>query len=145
MYLVKEYLSDSYVIDADIYMNKNFLLDDPQKSMYFSAYKRNVKNEWKIIKDKNDKVKKIEIMNGVGEGYILSGVSYWSIKEAEIIVDKLEKSVKSEEDFKNLYWDDIARKNIDELSIYIHKLNEEDVFEIDCLEELEEVKSKVEK
>lgn len=139
MYLVRDYLKDSYVIDADVYINRNFLVNNHKSSMYFSAYKKDVKNEWKIIHNEDNKIQDIEVMNGAGEGYILSGVSYWSKEDGETIIEELEKAI-SKGDFTNLYWDDIVKDNIKKLNICINKIQENDIFEIDCLEELETVR-----
>ena len=87
MYLVREYLGDSYVIDADVYLNRNFLERDIEKSTYFSGYKIGFKNEWKLDYDENNKVSNIIVGNG--EGYILSGISYWSKSDASIINKEL--------------------------------------------------------
>ncbi|EPZ59874.1 hypothetical protein H477_0707 [[Clostridium] sordellii ATCC 9714] len=59
MYLVREYIGDSYVIDADVYLNRNFLERDIEKSTYFSGYKTGFKNEWKLEYDENNKVSNI--------------------------------------------------------------------------------------
>lgn len=140
MYLVREYLSDAYVIDADVYINKNFFRRDIGESTYFSEYKRGFKDEWKLIFDKENKVHDIEVCST--EGYILSGVSYWSERDGEFIVRELENKVEGN-DFTNLYWDNIVKENIKKLSVKIEKLEEDSIFEIDNLEELEEVKKKV--
>lgn len=142
MFLVREFLKDSYVIDADVYINRNFLLEKPKTSTYFSAYKKDVKNEWKIIFDENNKVSDIEVMDGQGEGHILSGVSYWSKKDAEVIIKDLERVIENE-DFSNFYWDDIVKDNIKKLDLYINKIEEDDIFEIDSIEDLEYVKRKI--
>ena len=34
-YLIREYLEDSYILDGDIYLNKNIFKTDLDKSMYF--------------------------------------------------------------------------------------------------------------
>lgn len=141
MFLVREFLKDSYVIDADVYINRNFLLEKPKTSTYFSAYKKDVKNEWKIIFDENNKVSDIEVMDGQGEGHILSGVSYWSKKDAEVIIKDLERVIENE-DFSNFYWDDIVKDNIKKLDLYINKIEEDDIFEIDSIEDLEYVKKR---
>ena len=109
MYLVREYLGDSYVIDADVYLNRNFLDKNITNSTYFSGYKKDFKNEWIIDYDSNGKVN--DIVVGDGEGYILSGISYWSKEDASIIVNKLEEIIKFG-DFDNLYWDDVVRNNL---------------------------------
>lgn len=133
MYLVREYLGDSYVIDADVYLHRNFLERDIEKSTYFSGYKTGFKNEWKLDCDENDKVSNIIVADG--EGYILSGISYWSKNDAIIITNELEKYIKNGK-FKDLYWDDVVKDNLSKLDVYIRKINSEDSFEIDSLEDL---------
>ena len=133
MYLVREYLGDSYVIDADVYLHRNFLERDIQKSTYFSGYKTGFKNEWKLDCDENDKVSNIIVDDG--EGYILSGISYWSKNDAIIITNELEKYIENGK-FKDLYWDDVVKDNLSKLDVYIRKINSEDSFEIDSLEDL---------
>lgn len=142
MYLVRDYLNDSYVIDADVYIAKNFIEKNPKSSAYFSAYKKGFKGEWKLHFDEDLKVNNIEVADG--EGYILSGVSYWSHKDTFKIVTKLEDIVEKGE-FKNLYWDDIIRNNIAKLDVQVKKISEDSIYEIDNLEELEKVKKIVEK
>lgn len=136
MYLVREYLSDTYVIDADVYLHRNFLKNDINKSTYFSAFKKDFKGEWIIRYDEKNRVYDIEV--GDDEGYILCGVSYWSKKDGIIIREKLEKSIE-EDDFSNLYWDDIVKNNIKGLEVYIHKIEDRDSYEIDSLEDLKKV------
>ena len=133
MYLVREYLGDSYVIDADVYLNRNFLDKDIKKSTYFTSYKKNFKNEWILEYDNNCKVNKIIV--GDGDGYILSGISYWSKDDAEIIVKELEQCIESE-NFNNLYWDDIVKNNLSKLDVYIKEIDSNDSFEIDSLDDL---------
>lgn len=141
MYLVRDYLADAYVIDADVYINRNFILSDINKSTYFSAYKKNVKNEWKLCFDENNKVNDIKIING--DGFILCGVSYWSKNDGALIKSRIEEALKTT-NFKNLYWDDIVKNNIKDLDIRIEKINDDDIYEIDNMEELKLVKSIVE-
>lgn len=133
MYLVRGYLGDSYVIDADVYLHKNFLDKNLEKSTYFSGYKTDFKNEWKLVFDENNKVRDIVVEDG--EGHILSGISYWSKADSTIIIKELEKCIENG-DFKNLYWDDIVKDNLDKLEIFVKKIGDKDCFEIDSLEDL---------
>ena len=141
MYLVREYLADSYVIDADVYINRNFIVTDINKSTYFSAYKRNVKNEWKLCFDENKKVNDIEIING--DGFILCGDSYWSKNDGILIKNKIEEALETD-DFTNLYWDDIVKNNLKDLDVRIEEINDDDIYEIDNIEELKMVKDIIE-
>lgn len=140
MYLVKEYLGDSYVLDADVYLNRNFFKSEMSSSTYFAAYREKFENEWKIKFDLENKIKSIDIIEK-GSGYILSGVSYWSKDDSKIIIKKLEEIV-SRYNFTDYYWDDIIRLNIDKFNIEIEKLKDEDIYEIDSIEELNKLKEK---
>lgn len=137
MYLVKDYLPGAYVIDADIYLNKNFLLENPETSLYFSAKKKNFENEWMLRFTEDLKVQDIEV-GTKEEDYILSGVSFWSKRDGELIVEKLNQVIEHG-DFNSLYWDDIVKDNIKDLQVYIHKISSEDVFEVDSLKDLKNV------
>ncbi|MBC6004081.1 MAG: sugar phosphate nucleotidyltransferase [Paeniclostridium sordellii] len=136
MYLVRNYLGDSYVIDADVYLHRNFLCEDIDKSTYFSGYKESFKNEWMLVYDENKKVNDIIVKDG--DGYILSGISYWSKKDGQLIAKKIEESI-SNGNFTDLYWDDIVKNNLEDLDIYFEKIKSDDSFEIDSVKDLEVV------
>lgn len=134
MYLVKEMLPDSYVVEGDVYMNNNIFKSDIKESSYFSCYKEGFLNEWELKFDSENKIK--DIVVGDGNGYIMCGISYWSKEDGEFIKSKLEK-ISDINDYKNLYWDNIVKDNISNLNIKIEKLNKYDLFEIDSIADLE--------
>ncbi|MFF2448963.1 sugar phosphate nucleotidyltransferase [Neobacillus sp. NPDC058068] len=137
MYLVREYLHDTYVIDADVYLHHNFLLKNPKTSMYFSARKPDFKAEWMIRYDDQYKVTDIEVGDGDHE-YILCGVSYWSEEDGRYIVGKLEEAVESG-NFKDFWWDEIVKNNLSGLNVHLQEIHPSDSYEIDSLEDLEKV------
>lgn len=136
MHLVKDYLPGSYVIDADVYLYNNFIDSNVKRSTYFSGYKEDFKGEWIIESDGSNKVQNIYV--GDDKGYILCGVSYWSEEDGKIIVNKLEETLEGNS-FENLYWDDIVKNNLENLDVYINKINSDDCFEIDSLSDLQKV------
>ena len=101
MYLVREYLGDSYVAEADVYMTRNYFEENLETSTYFAGMKYNFQSEWKLICDENHRVKKIEV--GPGTDYIMSGISYWNNKDGKLIKKKIEEVVATG-NFKNAYW-----------------------------------------
>lgn len=137
MYLVKDYLRDAYVIEGDIYLNRNFLKANMEQSSYFSAPKYGYKDEWILRMDANDSVIDIEVGSEDGE-HIMCGVSYWNDKDGKLIVEKLDECVKSGE-FTELFWDDIVKNNISNLSIKVEKIDSNDVYEIDSLYDLDKL------
>jgi len=140
MYLVKEQLGDSFVIDADVYWHRNFILSMPKKSTYFSAYKQGFENEEWLLKydEATKKLQKIIITTGNNAdagGRIMSGISYWTKKDCEIIKAKLELAIKNR-NFTDLYWDCLIVENLALLEIYVEELEANDIFEIDTKADL---------
>lgn len=139
MFLVKDLLPGSYVLEGDVFMNNNVLETGLETSMYFSNLREEFKNEWVLKTDESGKVVEIEVRDGEND-YIMSGISYWSESDGEFISGKLNEIIKSE-DFKDLYWDDVVKQNINEMNIHVRKLLPIDSFEIDSVEDLKKVEA----
>lgn len=141
MYVVREYLQDAYVMDADVYLHRNIFIENPASSLYFSAKKEDFRDEWIIKYDENRKVYDIEIGDG-DDDYILCGISYWSKEDGVHIVKKLEEAV-DQENFSELYWDNIVKDNIQDLNVHLYEIDSNDSFEIDSVEDLQKVEEKL--
>lgn len=136
MYLVREYLEDCYVIDADTYLSRNFLKKELKVSTYFSGKKKDFQNEWSLHFDEKERVN--DIVTSSGDGYIMSGVSYWNNEDGKFIKTKLEKALESDH-WQNLYWDNIVKDNLSKVYVEIQKIKSNDWFEIDSLEDLKKL------
>lgn len=141
MYLVRQYLSDAFVIDADNYITRNFLpKTKPTTSLYYSACKENIVGEWILRHDENGRIFGVDIgKDGDEPSYIMSGASFWTKKDGELIAKKVEEAI-DKGDFKDLYWDSIAVDNLKDMDVFIEKINSNDIFEIDSLQDLEYLK-----
>lgn len=141
MYLVREYLEDAYVIDADQYITRNFLPKEmPSTSVYYSACKENITGEWILKYDEEGKVYGIDIgKEGDKPNYIMSGASFWSTKDGRLIGKKVQEAVEANNSM-DIYWDNIAVENFSDMNVYIEKIDSNDIFEIDSLEDLEYLK-----
>lgn len=144
MYLVRDYLKDAFVIDADNYITRNFLPKvQPKTSAYYSACKENITGEWILKYTETGRIYDVEIApKNSKANYIMSGASYWTEKDGKIISEKVKKAVEEDKLF-DIYWDNIAVENYDNMNVYIEKINSDDIFEIDTLEDLDYLKSKL--
>lgn len=132
LYLVKNYLADSYVIDADNYLFKNMFRSDINRSTYFSVYREDCENEWFLIYGDDYKVKDIIVDSKAGR--ILSGVSFWDKETAEKINKFIDFAYDSNE-FIDLYWDNMVKDNISELDVYVEELEANSIYEIDSVKD----------
>ena len=133
LYIVRDRFHDTYVLEGDVYMDKNVLLSDIDRSTYF-ARKKKYENEWGLEVDENNKLVKINI--GAGDGYLMSGISYWKADDCSKIVSHMEE-VYANKDYTNLYWDNMVLDIYPELDIHVKEIK--GIYEIDTPEELKEV------
>ena len=137
LYIVKERFHDTYVLEGDVYMDKNVLLSEVSQSTYF-ARKKKYENEWGLEVDNSNRLVKINI--GAGEGFLMSGISYWKKEDCQKIISHMEE-VYATKDYTNLYWDNMVLDIYPELDIHVREI--EGIYEIDTLEELKEVENKL--
>ncbi|SUY45173.1 lic-1 operon protein [Clostridium putrefaciens] len=133
MYLVRDYIKDCYITEADVYMVENFFQSKIDTSTYFIGMKENFEKEWIPKFDYKGNVNGIEV--GPGSGYIMSGISYWSERDGKIIKDELETVIKAG-NFDNVYWDDVIAKIISKLHVKVQKTRLHSWFEIDSIKDL---------
>lgn len=137
LYIVKERFRDTYVLEGDVYMDKNVLLSEVSQSTYF-ARKKKYENEWGLEVDENSRLMKINI--GAGDGFLMSGISYWKKEDCQKIISHMEE-VYATKDYTNLYWDNMVLDIYPDLDIHVREI--EGIYEIDTPEELKEVERKI--
>ena len=87
--------------------------------------------------DDNGKVASCD-RDGGQDGYRLYSVSKWTAKDS----DKLRKLVEKEFNAKNydIYWDDVAMyKYPEQFDLFVHRVDPNDIVEIDSLDELKAI------
>lgn len=137
LYLAQDYLNNTYILEGDVYLTKNLFIENLKHSTYFAVKKEMYENEWVLKYDNKKRLEEIYI--GYEKGaYVMSGISYWNIDDTKVIKDKLNKLIKNK-NFKNLYWDDIVRKEVENFNINVEEVDFNCVYEIDTLEDLENV------
>lgn len=137
LYIVRDRFHDSYVLEGDVYMDKNILQSEIVQSTYF-ARKKKYENEWGLEVDANNKLTQINIGNG--EGFLMSGISYWKAEDCKKIISHMEE-VYATRDYTNLYWDNMVLDIYPDLDIKVREID--GIYEIDTPEELREVERNV--
>ena len=69
----------------------------------------------------------------------MSGASFWTAKDGALICKKVQEAVEINNSM-DIYWDNIAVDNLKDMDVYIEKIQSNDIFEIDSLEDLEYLK-----
>lgn len=131
LYKVLDRFGDTWVIEGDVFMNKNCFTKDIHQSTYFAKWHEQYEREWGLETDENDKLIKINI--GSGQGCIMSGISFWIEYDAKKISATLLDMMKTN-DYTDLFWDNMVLSLYSSMNIKVNRFD--DIYEIDNCEEL---------
>lgn len=132
IYVVKDYLKNSYICSSDNYFIENPFEDDVAESYYASAYVSGNTDEW-CIYEEDGWIKKVVV--GGADSWIMLGHVFWTEKFSERFISILEQEYGKEET-KDKLWESIYIEHIDELPMKIRKYKSDFIFEFDTLDEL---------
>ena len=136
LYVAREHLGDSLVLDGDQIINNPDVLDPEfSRSGYNAVWREDETEEWMLTLE--DGVIKKCSRNGGSHGYQLYSVSRWSKEDGRRLADLVEKEF--ENGNTGIYWDDVPLFCYpDAFELGIVEMRPGDVIEIDSLRELAE-------
>lgn len=131
--VASEYLTNSYVCEADLILNNPLILTKYQYGSNYCGVRCKKTNDW-FLHTVGDKIKGVSI--GGERGYRMLGLSYWT-KEDGIRLKECIKRVSLSPGGLENYWDmvplSICKK---EFFLYVRGFNEGDFSEVDTLTDL---------
>lgn len=140
LYKVLDRFGDTWVIEGDVFMNKNCFTPNINQSTYYAKWHEHFEREWGLKTDENGKLININIGNG--QGCIMSGISYWTQDDAERISVSLLDTIKNG-GYSEQFWDNIVLSLYSSMNISVVRFD--DIFEIDNETELREVEIRLQK
>lgn len=134
IYVVKNYLKNSYICSADNYFFRNPFESEIDDSYYSAVYADGNTNEW-CITEENGKIKNVVV--GGRDSWVMLGHVFWSNEFSKKFVSILEDEYNLPETADKL-WETIYIEHINELEMRIRKYPQGVIFEFDTLDELRE-------
>ncbi len=135
LYYVRDYLSDSIILDADIWItNPDVLLTAFEYSGYTSVWTQAYSDEWIQTVDDDDFL--VSCRRGGSNGWILYSISYWTDEDCEKLKNQIvtEYAVKKN---RQIYWDDVPVFCYpDDYKLQIKRIAGNMFLEFDCIKEL---------
>ena len=132
----KEYLSNSYICEADLILKNPSLITKYQYSSNYCGIKCDFTDDWCLFKKKG-RISGVSV--GGENGWRMLGISYWNSEDGNLLRECLEKAYKMPGG-KERYWDSVP------LSVFNAKFNLEirecsfaDFIELDTFNELKEI------
>lgn len=135
VWAAKEYLGNTIITSSDLYFNKNIFQPYAYDSFYTAVYKEEHTDERGIETDGYDLIKETFYGERVENVWVTLGYAYFDKRFSEnfirILSDEYEKA-----ETVNKFWADIQDEHLNELYMYVKRVDENIINEFDCLEEL---------
>ncbi|MGD9939341.1 MAG: NTP transferase domain-containing protein [Clostridia bacterium] len=141
MFLVRNRLADTLVLDGDVWIGDEVLPScSPATSRWYVGHRTGMANEWVVVQDGSGRVRRIEVRGG--EGWILTGISYWSAHDGPILAGVME-GMMARPDAPTLFWDDAPRNSLDDIEVRAQPLGSGAWVEVDTVDELQSLRQRV--
>ncbi len=132
IYVVKDYLKNSYICSSDNYFLQNPFETNVQESFYSCVFAKGKTQEW-CISEKNGWIQNVVV--GGENSWVMLGHVFWSESFSKKFISILEKEYNRPETANKL-WEAIYIEHITELPLTIRKYPDDYIFEFDTLDEL---------
>ena len=136
VYVAKEFLKNSYILEADLLLYTPSLIKKYQYNSNYLGIPVEETDDWCFYL-KNNYISKLTI--GGENCYKLVGISYWTEKDGEQLSKDTEKIMNSPGG-KERFWDQVPLELCkDNYKISVRPCKQEDIIEIDTFNELKEI------
>lgn len=134
--LAGEYLSNAYVLEADLVINNPSVIRKYEyETNYIGRYCEHT-DDW-CFKVSDGIIKELLVVGD--DVYHMYGISYWTYEDGIKLFDCIKKTYEMENG-KEKYWDEVSMRVFkDEFSISVRPCYDNDIIEIDTFEELVEL------
>ena len=136
LYIARQYLGNSYILNCDNYYKENPFSAYEFNSFHCTVYKENAENELLVKVNQSGRI--TNVYSGAKEGECIYGFAYIDKPFAKRFVDFLEKEI-SNFRVTSLFWEEYVSKHIDDLDMFIRSYPASIVYEFDSIQEIQNI------
>lgn len=139
IFYAKEVLKqgDTFICEADLYVrNAQLFTKNLVGSCYYGKYVKGYSSDWVFDSDGFGFITRVGKCGT--DCYNMVGISYFTEKDASVLSDKINEAY-GKTGYETLFWDDVVNDNLIQLKLKISPVCEDDIYEIDTVEELNEI------
>ncbi|MGC4017987.1 MAG: NTP transferase domain-containing protein [Muricomes sp.] len=135
IYVVRDYLKNSYICSADNYFTVNPFESCVDDAYYSTLYANGKTSEWCVEEDTQGYICDVKV--GGSNAWYMLGHVFWTAAFSKLFVEILLKEY-SIPGTAGLLWEAIYMKHLDKLKLKVRRYEPEFIFEFDTLDELRE-------
>lgn len=133
LYLVKDFLKNSYICSADNYFIENPFEAVVEDAYYASVYAPGNTNEWCLKLNEKDEIQEVSV--GGHDSWIMMGHVFFTESFSKKFIEILSACI-DDEQTKSKLWESIYIEHLNELTMKARKYPSDLIFEFDSLDEL---------
>lgn len=123
-----------FICESDLYIADSSIFDvNLTQSCYYGKMVQGWSDDWGFELDKDGRI--ISVRKGVESSYNMVGISYFTAEDAK----RLSRAIKStctQDGHENLFWDEVVDKELKNINLLIHPINENQIYELDSVSDL---------
>ena len=137
LYAARQYLPGAFVLEGDLLIrNEAVMVSETEKSGYCASWVDET-DEW-TLQTEGERILSC-CPTGGRSTWRLWGISMWTGKDGELLKELIREQFEDRHNW-SIYWDEIAMLTQPEkFDLYIRKVSDGDIVEIDTLEELAQI------
>lgn len=134
---------DCFICEADLYVSDPTVFCHKSKmSCYYGKFIEGHSDDWVFDLDENNIITRV---GKVGDDrYNMTGVAYFKERDARILRQFIETEY-GKPGYETLFWDDVVDRHISDFQLRIRAVNCNQIIEIDTVNELAAIRSRVAK
>ena len=132
---VLDKLGNTYICSSDNYFTENVFEQYVYQGYYSAVYSSEPTNEYCLTVDADGRITDVTVGGGPDTWYMLGHV-YFSNEFCEQFVPLLKEQYENNLAVKEMLWEDLYMRHLDELTLHIRKYDDSVIKEFDSLAEL---------
>ena len=133
IYVVKDYLRNTYICSSDNYFAQNPFEAEVDDSYYAALYAQGQTQEWCMTEDAQGYIDSVQV--GGSNAWYMLGHTFWNEEFSRSFVEILLAEYDLPETADKL-WESIYMDHLDRLKMKIRRYSDDVIFEFDTLDEL---------
>ena len=135
-YTAKDVLGNTLISSADLYFSTNIFVSETQHPYYASVFEKGKTNQRCLTLDDSDKIIATHY-EGENTWITFGGHAVLSKEVSKKLIEYI-KPIYNNPEFKNKYWVDFQDEHLSECSMWIKRLNKQDIIEFNTLKALKQ-------
>lgn len=136
LYMAKEYLGSTYILNCDNYFAENPFFQYEFNSFHATVYKESAQNELVVRKNLSGRI--LDVHSCAVSGECIYGHAYIDRELSRRLVRFMEEEI---DDFRisALFWEEFITRHADDLEMYVREYPADFLFEFDTIQEIQNI------